>query len=114
MSKRVTWPRSYQAQALMEGWDVFHTDRLKSEKLTTDDGKPYGYRPYELQALVEHHYNGNKKFGHHRWKRDQSAWQWVVRRARAGSRVHRQALGFLKDRSPDEYTAIMAYMKGRK
>jgi hypothetical protein len=116
MPAKVTWPRSNQKVALKEGWDIFQTDALKGDarEQRIVNGQRYGYRPFELCKVDQTEVDETgQRWAWERWRQDRTAWRFVVRRARAGSKLHRRALAFLRQRSPNEYRAIMAYMKGR-
>lgn len=114
---RVTWPRSCQRVALAEGWDIFQTDAPKGDEREQFivSGSPYGYRPFELCKVDQSEYNERtgRRWAWARWQRDESAWRFVVRKARQGSALHRRALEFLRQRSPHEYAAIMLDSTGR-
>lgn len=96
MSEKVQWPVACQEAALAEGWDLFSTDRDPRDELGVVNGKPYGYRPFELQRYEEAGI----------FAADQDAWRFVWYRAQDGSPLHQQALAFLQQESPEEYTAI--------
>lgn len=92
------WSYADQRAAYAEGWEIFETNRDDDETAKDIvDGKPYGYRPFELQrdddAAI--------------FRSDTDAWRHVRERAAAGSVLHQKALAFLKEESPAEHEAIM-------
>ena len=47
------WTAEDRAAAQARGWDIFHTNHDPAIALEIVDGKPYGERPFEVQALDE-------------------------------------------------------------
>lgn len=76
------------AIAHIEGWTISECAYFRGDD---EDGPPY-----QLQKL-----DARKVF-----KADHEAWEHVVRLARAGSYVHKQALRFLEVEAPEEAAAI--------
>jgi hypothetical protein len=74
------------AQALEEGWDIFHTDR--------DDGVAYELcRVDEMGVFAD----------------DTDAWRHVYAKAQVGSNLHLLALEVLQVLNPEEFAAIVKH-----
>jgi hypothetical protein len=81
-----------------EGWFICMVDeRDDAEKQGLVNGKPYGHRPYELQAIVDEGV----------FETDNDAWKHVRKLALKGDACAVAALEFLKKHSPPEYEAIV-------
>lgn len=104
------WSNEESTQALLEGWDLFTTDRdPASEVHEWKDGKPYGHHPFELQYYVDLEEDTGLT-----WPfsppGDQAAMLYVVRRALdPDGELHRKALRFLARYSPRELECIQYY-----
>lgn len=105
------WPIEDQRAAQNEGWDLFFVDgRDEESERQIVDGRPYGHRPFELQALAEP--EGEGSFFDRRGNPDDvRAQEHVLQRAKEGSARHKRAIAFLSVHSPREYTALMRLKK---
>ena len=91
------WTPENSDAAIARGWEIWETNRDLAEEAELEvDGKPYGHRPFELQALDDGPLT------------DQGAWNIVNCGARNGDPLCIQALAFLAEHSPDEHAAIIA------
>ncbi|TPL66588.1 hypothetical protein [Mesorhizobium sp. B2-4-1] len=87
------WPPEHQFDAQAEGWDIFEA----SGSILNENGD----HPFQLQACDESDaFTGDM--------RDMKAWNHVYTKAHAGSRLHQQALNFLKEQSEPEFEAIIS------
>lgn len=68
------WTDADRAVAEAQGWDIFETSRGHPSAEEIVNGKPYGYRPYELQRDDEANLLSS----------DEDAWLLVRRNAQAG------------------------------
>ncbi len=92
------WCLQDQQEAQAQGWDIFHTGRPAGE-VDNDvvNGKPYGYRPFEIQRCDEADiFKGG----------DLEAHAFVRKNYEAGELLTQRAAEFLKLRSPVEYEAV--------
>lgn len=97
------WSEKEGNQALAEGWELWVVDgrSVEAERALVND-KPYGHRPFELQAWADAECENAPAF-------DKDAWRLVLTRANEGSLLHQKALDFLAAYSHPEFDAIMDY-----
>ena len=96
------WTGEDSCCAIELGWDIFDADRHPDDKTVNEqivEGRPYGYRPFELQAVHEADILPD----------DNAAHVFVVESANAGDPLALKALAFLKERSPVEYEAVLRH-----
>lgn len=91
------WTPGDSTAAIAQGWEIFSTDRDPGIPLMTADGKRYGHRPFELQAVDEMNI----------FKDDHEAWRFVKNQALSGDQLALKALSFLLAKSPEEHIAIV-------
>ncbi len=96
----VEWNRERQDAAQQEGWDLFSCDGDRE------------HPPFELSAIAAPcdwdnlDYTEPKFIDENGEVSDIAAWRHVVARAAEGSELHRAALDFLRDQSPEEYEHV--------
>lgn len=91
------WTAQDQETAMAQGWAIFAVsgrDPERENRLV--NGKPYGRRPYELQALDEAEV----------FVDDEAAWAFVRARWAEGDPLACKAADWLKARSPAEHAAV--------
>lgn len=92
------WTRNDSRRAIAQGWEIFKTEDDPARAAAIVNGKRYGKRPFELQAVTE-----SNPFGDD----DGKAQAHVKARAAKGDKLAAKALVFLKAHSRAEYAAIM-------
>lgn len=100
----IKWNAEDAQKAAEQGWGIFETSRPPEDASTVVNGKPYGERPYELQADAD-----SKKFSS-----DDEAWRFVYQQAANGDALAQKALQFLKENSRAEYKAIARECKPKE
>lgn len=96
---RVEWDENDCAQALQQGWAIFATSHDDDIANQIVKGKPYGHRPYELQAVDEEG----------AFVDDEEAHTFVREAVNSGDPLAMRAAAYLQLHSPVEYDALMAH-----
>jgi hypothetical protein len=95
------WHTQFNTDAIRDGWEIFSTGRDPDDKSVTEqivNGEPYGYRPFELQAIEESDI----------FNSDAEAQVHVVRKALCqNTKMELATLKFLATYSPPEFEAVM-------
>jgi hypothetical protein len=95
---RPSWSAEDSTAAIAEGWEIFQVaGREEETEQEIVNGRPYGERPWELQADDEAGIFAD----------DAEAWKHVTTKAAEGSALHQRALAFLQAHSPNEYQAVV-------
>jgi len=92
------WCPADSEAACSQGWDIFETDRDPESANQLVDGKPYGYRPFEIQRVDDLEI----------FTDDNAAHAFVRAEAQNGDPLALRALAFLQTYSPNEYAAVTA------
>lgn len=91
------WTDQDAQKSIAQGWSIFSiVGREPETEAQLVNGKPYGHRPYELQAVLDEGIFAD----------DGEAWDFVRCRVAEGDTLATKAVAWLKAHSPCEYAAI--------
>ena len=91
------WTDQDALESIAQGWSIFSiVGREPETEAQIVNSKPYGHRPYELQAVLDEGVFAD----------DGEAWDFVRARVAEGDALATKAAAWLKAHSPCEYAAI--------
>lgn len=96
------WSREDARASIAQGWSIFSVpERDREDRERVVGGRPYGHRPFELQAVLDPPDDADPAFDD-----DAEAWSFVRRQALAGDALAVRAREFLRVHSPVEFERV--------
>jgi hypothetical protein len=98
------WTDEDARQSVSQGWSIFSIlGRDPAMEARIVNGRPYGYRPYEIMTVLDEGIFAD----------DEEAWDFVKFQVASGDALALRAAEFLRANSPCEYKAVFE-ARGRR